>query len=323
MPLPFTVNVITPDFEYGLAQSGRIVADVLNEAGFRARFLHLDNGRVSRLRQWCYRSWLGKFLRRDVNIFIEQLSPRFFNMARRQVLIPNQEWLRDKDRPYLRDLDLVICKSRHAEEIFSKMGCRTAYSSFTSRDRRLPNAGAKDRAFFLMAGNRPFIAERVLALWSRHPEWPKLTVSSRNVPAEVNLPNVHLMREFVSAEEITVLQNSHLFSVCITAAEGFGHKLNEAMACGSVVITTDGFPMNELIRPDRGFLVKWVASAPKALGVQYEFDEADLERTIERCLQATPEELARMVENGRRWFEENDRFFRGEFPEIVRKVAGR
>ena len=313
-----TVNVIAPHFPYGMLHSGEIVTRVLNEAGFRARFLYFDDGRRSRLRQWLHRSWFGKFLRRDVNIFMEQLSQKFFNMARVQFLIPNQEWIREEDEPHLTNLDLIICKSRHAGEIFSKLGCRTAFSSFTSMDRRLAAAGPKRREFFLMAGDRPVIVERVIALWARHPEWPTLTVSGNNVPDNVNLPNVCPIRKYLPMEEIVRLQNANLFHLCITTAEGFGHKLNEGMSCGAVVIATDGPPMNELIRPERGFLVKWARTSPKALGTEYHFDEEDLERTVERCLGLSAEEIDRLAANARSWFEENDLFFRKALPEIVR-----
>ncbi len=316
-----TVNVITPHYAFGLAHSGRIVASTLRDAGFRTRFLHFDDGRISRVRQRLHRSPLRRFLRRDVNIFMEQLSPRFFDMARFQLLIPNQEWMRDDQIPFLREVDLVVCKSRHAEEIFSGLGLRTAFSSFTSRDRRLPGGGPKRREFFLMLGNRPLIAGRVIGIWARHPEWPRLTVSSLKAPEGVDLPNVRVIRDFLPEDEIVRLQNAHLFHLCITAAEGFGHKLNEAMACGAVAITTDGPPMNELIRPERGLLVKWTHTTPKSLGADYHFDETHLEQTIEQCLRLTPAEINTITANARRWFEENDRFFRGAFPQIVRNVS--
>jgi hypothetical protein len=320
-PMRYRVNVIAPDHEYGLRHSGTIVTGVLKEAGLEARFLHLDDGMRSRWRQGYLQGWFGKYMRRDINIFMEQLSPKFFPLARIQLLIPNQEWMREEDISYLSKIDLVVCKSRHAEEIFTKLGCPAAFSSFTSRDCRLGTGEPKRREFFLMAGNRLGIVDRVLALWSRHPEWPTLTISSRNIPHDLNLPNVCLIREYLPSMEIVRLQNAHLFHLCVTTAEGFGHKMNEAASCGAVVIATDGPPMNEVIRPERGLLVKWNKTSPKALGTEYHFDEEDLERTIQRCLGLAGGEIDELGANARRWFEENDVFFRRTLPEIVKNAV--
>ena len=312
-----TINVIGSLYQYGLAHDGKIVTETLQAAGFRVRFV--ANRRKNEWRPLFYCKPLGRFLRRDVNIFLERLRPSFFKMARFQVLIPNQEWVYEADHPYLPKLDLILCKSRHAEEIFSGLGCRTAFASFTSGDRRL-GTEPKRREFFLMTANRLELAARVIEVWARHPEWPMLTVSGRHIPERAAPPNVHLIRDFVPVEEITQLQNTFLFSLGMTASEGFGHKLNESMSCGAVVIATDGPPMNELIRPERGFLVRWSRTEPQSLGTKFHFDADDLERTIERCLRLSSEEIAQLSANARSWFEENDRYFRQTLPETLRKL---
>ena len=171
-----------------------------------------------------------------------------------------------------------------------------------------------------VTGNIGNVTERVLNLWARHPEWPRLTLSSRLIPPEVNLPNVRLMRDFVSAEEIIRLQNEHLFHLCVTPVEGFGHKLNEGLSCGAIVLATDGPPMNEIVQPDRGLLVKWNRTNPMRMGTEYHFDEADLERTIEHALCLTPPQIAALSANARSWFEDNDRFFKRQFPAILRNL---
>jgi glycosyltransferase involved in cell wall biosynthesis len=238
------------------------------------------------------------------------------------VLIPNQEWFHLKWRKHLPQFDRVICKTLHAQEIFAKLSCPTSFSSFTSRDRRIRSGAPKTREFLLMVGNRRGITDRVLGLWARRPEWPRLIVSGRHIPPGIDLPNAVLMRDFVPEEEIIRLQNTCRFHICVTAAEGVGHKYAEALSCGAVVLATDGPPMNEIIQPDRGLLVKWERTNPKFLGTEFHFDEADLERTIERCLQLSEAEIATISANGRDWYEKNDRFFRSELPRILRDVIG-
>ena len=103
--------------------------------------------------------------------------------------------------------------------------------------------------------------------------------------------------------------------------QGFGHKINEGLSCGAVVLAPAGPPMNELVRPERGFLVQWNATSPKAPGTEYHFDEADFERTIERCLALTPDEIEAMTTKARAWFEENDRYFRQTLPDLLRNLV--
>jgi len=332
MPPRPTVNVVGVNHGYGLVQDGVLITTLLNEAGFDAVFVDPDcncgeglwnriKARFGRERKkFCDRFLKDWFPKRDLNVFVERIPLNMFHTARQHVLIPNQEWFQMDRQEYLNNFDLVICKTRHAEEIFSKLGCRTAYSSFTSVDRYAPSNTPKRREFLMLTANCSGIPERVLNLWARHPEWPRLTVSGRQIPPGINLPNVVLIRNFISEEEISLLQNSCLFHLCVTPTEGFGHKHNEALSCSAIVLATDAPPMNEIIQPDRGLLAKWDRTNPKALGIEFHFDEADLERMIERCLQLTSQEITTLSANARSWFEKNDLFFRSQLPVILRGV---
>jgi hypothetical protein len=329
VPARQTINVIVPDYHLGLRQSGRIVAEVLRGAGFAVDLIHGDyhddsgnlrekKSRLMRLgRIWSRPPLLRQFMRHDANIFLERIHPEWFGLAHRQILIPNQEWFPGDKVPLLPEIDLVVCKSRHAEEIFSKIGCRTAFSSFTSPDCRRPHPEPKRREFLLLGGIWPAVSDRVIRLWNRHPEWPALTVAGQNTSERLHPPNVRLIKKYLPPEEKIVLQNTHLFHIAVTAAEGFGHKLNEAMSCGGLVIATDGAPMNELVQPDRGFLVRCERTTPKNLGTEFHYSEEELERAIGKCLRLASDEIERLAANARNWFEQNDRFFRNALPAIL------
>jgi glycosyltransferase involved in cell wall biosynthesis len=56
--------------------------------------------------------------------------------------------------------------------------------------------------------------------------------------------------------ELRALQRRHGLHVCPSEAERFGHSLNEALACGALLVTTDGPPMRDFVVPrETGFLV--------------------------------------------------------------------
>jgi glycosyltransferase involved in cell wall biosynthesis len=258
----------------------------------------------------------------DINLFLETLFTKLYPLAPVQAFIPNQEWFFMDNVPRLAGVELVICKSHHAAEIFSQLGKRTAYASFTSRDRWRARDAPMQRTFLCLGAKQGF-ADRVAAIWKRHPVWPALTIVTAPDAHAVRAKNIRQIRRYLPDDVMAQLQNEHQFHVCVSRAEGFGHKLNEGLSCGAIVLATDGPPMNELIRPEHGMLVRAAHREPLGAGSAFYFDEADFERTVEGCLQLSDDEIERLSLAARRRFEENDDLFRDRFPAIVRSlVAG-
>jgi hypothetical protein len=311
-----SVNVISKDYAYGLRHSRALITAALESTGLRVRTLGAEDWRTRIGRRFHCRS-----RSRDFNVFLEEFYPTLYPMARRQILIPNQEWFPEHQVEHLKKADLVICKTRHAQQIFIDLGASTSYSSFTSRDRRQTARRPMQREFLCLSGNQVSVdGNLVLTLWARHPEWPRLTITSDGSLPRVSSPNVRQIGGFLTDDAIGRLQNEHLFHLCVSRAEGFGHKLNEGMSCGAIVIATDGPPMNELITPERGMLVRFARSEPLGLGTAFDFDEVDLEATVEKCLRLSTAEIERMSQRARSWYDENDRFFRATFPQILREM---
>lgn len=311
------VNVVAREYAYGLRQSRTVADAVLTEAGCTVRHIRPIPYELRALRRFDFR-WRRHAA--DVNLFLEFTYPTFFPLAAHQVFLPNPEWFVDQLRPHLPQLSLVLCKSRQAERVFTALGCRTVYTSFTSFDRRRPGSPVRD-AFLLLGAKLGVLGARLAALWQQHPDWPPLTVVSPDALPAAGAPNVHHLRGFLSDDAIAQLQNEHRFHLCLSPAEGFGHKLNEGLACGAIVIALDGPPMNELVTPERGFLVPTTSVTPQRLGTAFDFDDAALAATVEHCRQLAPEERQRLSAAARAWFEENDRFFRTAFPRALEPLG--
>ena len=132
----------------GLSRSARIVSEALTAAGWSVelvedvRFPASQNRVVLSVHRW--RRWLRQGIERgaravaahagwieqaDLNIFLEELVPSQFSLARRNVWIPNQEWMPVRWKPYLPSLDGIWVKSRYAEQLFR------AHSSLSNRGR--------------------------------------------------------------------------------------------------------------------------------------------------------------------------------------------
>lgn len=269
------------------------------------------------------REWRGQLHRRvDVVIHLERVFPLWRWKARRHLLIPNQERFPARHISRLRMIDHVLCKSRHAQDVFSKLHGSVHFIGFTSNDRRLPGVTPDYQRFFHLAGRSTLKGtEATLAAWRAHPEWPELVLVQHpdNAPASV-AGNVTLFSRVVADDELKELQNRCGIHLCPSLSEGWGHYIVEAMSCRAVVVTTDGPPMNELIESDRGVRVRPERTEPRHLGINYHVDTATLAEAIAQVISLSSEQKEHMGHEARRWFEENDRTFSERLPRVLSEL---
>ena len=319
MGAPRSINLIAWDNKVGLSSDLRLLADALHASDSAVHFSTLRRGK---LRKWSRplrmrARWLWMRLRRkgrfDVNLMLERIRLEDLPFARRNLFLPNPEWCTPEDVAKLPRVDGVLVKTAHAEAIFRALGCRTARIGFTSVD-RLDAAVPRERTFFHLAGRSPYKGtERLLALWRKHPEWPRLTVvqSPRSALPGASASNIVHCIGYVDDAELKRLQNANAFHVCCSETEGFGHYIVEAMSVGAVVLTTDAPPMSELVTTERGVLIGYDKTGGQQLATTYRFSESALEAAVQRCLAMDDTELNEMGKRARAWFESNDAGFPG------------
>jgi len=224
---------------------------------------------------------------------------------------------------YLPEFDSLLCKTRHAEQIFRRRGLRTRFVGFTGIDRFDGKVTHNYDSFVHMAGSSELKGtETLVRCWSRHPEWPMLKVlwHAEGISATPAV-NIQWTTSRVDERTLRRLQNSNGVHFCLSAAEGFGHYIVEAMSCQAVVLATDAPPMNELVQPDRGILVPYVGEWTIGLSKGYRIDDAAIEGSVEALGQMNSEERKSMGENARAWYIENDRQFRQRLVEAVNEIV--
>jgi glycosyltransferase involved in cell wall biosynthesis len=261
----------------------------------------------------------------DVAICLEDVTSAAFEIARKTVLIPNQEWFKKSHVGKIPDFDAVLCKSRLAETIFEAAGAHVRYIGFSTRVPTAERGGNPDFSRCLHIAGRSFMkgTRAVVEAWGRHPEWPILTVLGTGGHALEGLPsNVRLIDRYMSQEERQHLQTTHGIHVCPSESEGYGHTIAEGMAMGAVVVTTNAPPMNELIGRDRGFLVSASRQKPMGLDHCYNVSVRDLETAIEELLTTSLEERARLGREAKRHFAQSNKFFHSAFLESLNELAG-
>ena len=270
------------------------------------------------------RSMLDRLFRKKearTIIHVERAFPRWYSAARWNLLCPNQERFPRRHLRRLKGIDLVLAKSRHAEELFRAEGVETVYTGFTSEDRYDPTVKKNWQGFLHLAGGSTLKGtEDVIALWRRHPEWPELTLIQKDPdPTAASVPNIRIVSGYITDAELKTLQNTLGVHLCPSRSEGWGHHLVEAMSVGAVVLTTDAPPMNEHVTNDCGMLVPFARTEPRHLGTKYFFDIDAMEESIERLLAMDDDGKKRLGDRARTRFEEIDSGFRSRLAEAMKR----
>ena len=253
----------------------------------------------------------GRAARFDLTVMLEHAWPEALHLAARNVIVPNPEFFDRHDQRMLGCFDAVWAKTRATEALFQPLGRPTRLTGFDSEDRYL-DGGIRAPTFLHVAGkSRMKGTARLVELWSRHPEWPLLTVvqslGSRAAPPM--RANLERRSDYLTDAELKALQNRHGIHLCTSETEGWGHYIAEAESAAAIVIATDAAPMNELVRPERGLLIGARLSGRQNLASTFEFDTGALEAAVEQVLALGDDGRRRLGAAARDWFHDNKRDF--------------
>lgn len=324
-----SINIIARDNASGLSRDARLLQSLLDRAGYEVTWYAVGKPdpyhKLSRIT-----TSLGQFFSQhlrqrplyDINLFLEDVVPRWFPFARYNLLVPNQEWFREEWRPYLPQFDAVLCKTRHAEEMFSPWS-RAVYVGFTSSDRQVSQVPPNyDRAFHLGSRAARLGTDLLLSVWGDRPDFPPLTLVRPGLLPPADMPaNVDYCCEFLPEAALKALQSSHGVQVYPTRTEGFGHRLMESMSGAAATVTTDAPPMNELVTPERGVLVPYGRSEPQRWGRNFFVEATALAERLEWLWGSEVSTRRQWGERGRAYFEASDRAFRQRLLEVLENLG--
>jgi glycosyltransferase involved in cell wall biosynthesis len=317
------IHLVGWDNQAGLSRDLDLLADVLRRTDHE---IHTDGLTPPRRHRRLWQRLRAGGPPWDLTIFVERANRQWMELSRRNVLIPNPEWL--IEGPYLAQMNAFWCKSRSALAALEGMGVPLVHLGFSTRPRpQAAPGGAGQRrwdAALHVAGDNPDKGTAALvALWQRHPEWPRLTVVARGrrIVLPAGLPsNIQVIDRFIEDDVLAAMQREAGLHLCPSEVEGFGHTLAEGMSVGAVVVTTDAPPMNELVTAERGVLVPARRLESVRRGVRYQPDPEALEAALAQLLGTTESRLEELGRAAARWFEENDCGFRTRLQGVVSRI---
>lgn len=324
-----TVNLVLRDNGVGLTRDMRILCDAWSRADYE---VFISAQRRGTLRKWlqplrlemrlCRQKLrgddaLGRF---DFNVMLEHIRPEYLALAKCNVLIPNPEWFSADDAALLRDVDLVLAKTHHAQSIFEALGCTTHYLGFTSPNRFDPQVPRRAEFFHLAGRSVHKGTESLLDLWERHPEWPRLTIVQHPKTAQHRraAANIDHRIGYLRDAQLRKLENCHLFHLCPSQTEGFGHYIVSALSLGAVTLTVDAPPMNELVTPQRGMLVPYLNTGTHGLATTFHFDAEAMQECILAAMEMAAPQINSIRSRARTWYVTNDEAFRRRAVDALR-----
>lgn len=276
-------------------------------------------------------------LEADVNFFLEVMNPAMFVFAAKNIWLPNPEWTYQTWAPYARMVDEIWVKTHDAVKLFEAITTKPIhYISWTSIDKvtdRILPTKKWDQAICPTGTN----------IW-RNPKplvQAYMWIQAQDPALYAKLPHVHLVcrvhlpplpatvadkftlhADVLEEETYNNLLSTSGLCVCLSAAEGFCHAVNEAMSTGSSCILSPIQPFRELTQH-----AMWVSNAraiphPECLGVLEDIDIASLADALGVYVQQSEDALEKTATEMREEYEaRHDAFLHTITPHIERMIV--
>ena len=274
----------------------------------------------------------------DRNLWLELVNPDLFHVAKEQWIFPNPEWffyswIRLAERLdsrwipsvirrrwisywFRRRFRYILCKTRDCERIFRSVAPKTnvLFTGFMTRDLYDPSI-ERTCSFLHIAGkSQTKNTEAIIDAWREFNIPWKLNIVSKHYMG-VSIPNVTFY-DRISDDDLRVMMNSHLFHLCPSMYEGYGHMLHEGMGCGAIVITVDQPPMNEFGCPP-DLYVKSSEERSHCLATLHIVPPVEIYEAVKRAVSMSSEQRATLSSLARQTFLRENQGFTQRFRTLV------
>jgi len=201
----------------------------------------------------------------ELNIFVEVMNPALFSFARKNVWIPNPEWTYETWIPYLKMIDEVWAKTTECYNIFNSLGVNTRNIGWSSLDKRWDLSEKKNYHKALVPVGRNIFRhpKPILQAYDRirqkdsdfYRKLPQLNIVYNPSALTIFVPpdledKVKIHSGVLSESDYNSLMKECGLCICLSACEGFGHVVNEAMSAGCNLLLSPISPFKDNLAPD-------------------------------------------------------------------------
>ena len=193
----------------------------------------------------------------EINFFVESINPALFQFAKKNIWIPHPEWTQKTWEPYGKMVDEIWVKTREAEKVFASWG-NVRRIGWTSVDKTVPEKKDYNRALVPVGKNiwrhpKPIvqaymrIQQTDMVLYSQLPivDLVYYDLHVANIPESVSEKFVVHSDRMSEADYDKLMADCGLV-ICMSAAEGFCHAVNEAMSAECLLLLSTIEPFREL-----------------------------------------------------------------------------
>lgn len=234
----------------------------------------------------------------DVNIFLETVVSTLFPLGKKNWVIPNPEWWFPHYTDLLPQIDLVLCKTKDALNLFRGLTHKVRFLGFCSRD--MYRFGVEKEVRFLHVAGNSIVknTEAILEAFKLlHFELVLVTRLSVLRHEAEKYDNIEVLK-YISDEGLVYQMNRCLFHLCPSKYEGFGHYLHEGQSTGAVVITLDAPPLNEFHTPKQ-LLMPCLPDSKLRLAQLHTITPAAVVDAVDTALHLSEEERDRLSKDAR------------------------
>ena len=271
----------------------------------------------------------------EVNFFIEVVNPALFMYAAKNVWIPNPEWTYQTWQPYAKMVDEIWVKTLDAVKIFEAWDCAPVrHIGWTSIDKVMSPEKNYAKAIVPVGKNvwrnpKP-ILQAYAKIQREYPHiWPALPElhivhSPAHVPVsplpEAIQSKIVLHSEVMPEKEYDALLHECGLSICTSAAEGFGHAVNETMSAGCIQMLSPIEPFTQLTNDAIWISNKKVTPHPQCLGVLEDVDVQSIVEGLVFYLNQTPDQKVGVSKEMRWAYETRHQTFVRETSIVLREL---
>jgi hypothetical protein len=271
----------------------------------------------------------------EVNFFIEVINPSLFVYAAKNIWVPNQEWTYATWEPYSKMIDEIWVKTKEAEELFLKWTPNVKYIGWTSIDKgyetnKDPMKGIVPVGKNIWRNPKPILQTYMRILSQKpdvFPKLPHLTIVRDPERVAVEIPEELKTKIDVKAvipeEEFKELLHTSALVVCTSAAEGFGHAVNEAMSAGCIPILSPIQPFREMVKNALWVSNVKVMAHPQCLGVLEDVDVDSLADAFVDYTKLSADDRRSIMMDSRESYEDrHETFVRGTLSRLDKLFTG-